>query len=104
MGNDGTAAYKNLGTLGDDPTITLIYTDLNAVPLKHRGIYFAGTGPYYAEFDIILSHTISVHSWVLVKTLGDCTLFNKITPQFTPDETYRQFLRLSVDVTGKLTA
>ena len=99
-------AFTNAGSAsGFDVTSVVVAPAGN--PAKNRGIYFDGTNDGHIPINgLLLSHTFSFHSWVLIKSLtAEITMFSKDRNDFTP-ATDRQQLRLSVDgsATQKMTA
>ena len=69
-------------------------------PAKYRGLYFDGANNGYIELpDFRLNHSFSVHSWVLVKVLGDLTVYSRDRDDFS-NGTSHQHLRLSIGGTS----
>jgi hypothetical protein len=73
-------SFPNLGSaaIQDITDAFLVDNGTSGIPAKNRGIHISPGRPgYIATPGLLLSHTFSVHSWVLQKQKGTMTLFNK---------------------------
>ena len=83
--NVPSSTFANSGSGG---TLSATSTIVNASgnPAKNRGVYFEGTDDGYLSIPAFtLNHTMSLHAWILLKTIGTRkTIFSKDRDDFDP--------------------
>ena len=72
---------SNVGSAGSGFDVTLTTADPSGHPAKDRGIYFDGVSEGYVQISTLtMSHTWSIHSWVLwLSGNTETTIFSKGT-------------------------
>ena len=96
--------FENAGSAGSTFDVAATRDAPSGQPAKYRGLYFSSSNDAYVSIDnIILTHTISVHSWALIQTVADMTLFSKDRNAFVKT-TDRLHIRLYIDSLGAMAA
>ena len=95
MFNAPLTSYENTGSAGVSYNVTPTRSNPSAHPAKDRGLYWDGTNQGYIEIpSLLLPHSFSVHTWVLMKgNYSDMTIFAK-------DRQYTHLLDCVVDASN----
>jgi hypothetical protein len=99
--------FENTGTAGtalDLAAVNVIAVANSAYPVKNRGLFFDGASDAYIMLPtLILSHSMSVHVWLLRMGTAKVAVFSKDRDDFTA-ATDAQLLYFSISATNNLEA